>query len=77
MNLWLKNPETGQMDVLETLSVYAVGAVLIKFMLADVAFGSFSSANLDGGTIAAILTPTLGSLAFKKNSDNNTKNKGS
>lgn len=73
LNLWVTDPETGKLDTLETLAIYALAVVLFKFILADVSIGPLIMGNVDGGTIAAILTPTLGALTFKKHSDNMVK----
>jgi hypothetical protein len=73
MNLWVKDPETGRLDTLETLAIYSLGIVLFKFLLSEVSIGPVIFGQIDGGTIAAILTPTLGCLTLKKHSDNLTR----
>ena len=75
MKLWSTESD-GTIDVLETAAIYAVAVVLFKFLTSDMALGPVIFSGIDGGTIAAILTPTLGSLVAKKHSDNLTKSKG-
>jgi hypothetical protein len=70
MNLWIKDPDSGRLDVIETLALYTLLIVLAKFSLSEMSIGPFVFGQLDGGTIAALLTPTLGALTFKKHSEN-------
>jgi hypothetical protein len=73
MNLWIKDPDSGRLDVIETLALYTLLIVLIKFSVSEMSFGPLVFGQLDGGTIAALLTPTLGALTFKKHSENMSK----
>lgn len=73
MNLWIRDPDSGRLDVIETLALYSLIIVLTKFAASEMSIGPLVFGQLDGGTIAAILTPTLGALTFKKHSDNQTK----
>jgi uncharacterized YccA/Bax inhibitor family protein len=73
MTLWIKDPDSGRLDVIETLALYTLVIVLAKFMVSEMSFGPIVFGAIDGGTIAALLTPTLGALTFKKHSENLTK----
>ena len=73
LNLWITDPDSGRLDVLETIALYSLIVVLAKFSVSEMSIGPLVFGNLDGGTIAAILTPTLGCLTFKKHSENQAK----
>lgn len=70
MSFWLKHPNTGRYDTMLSLAVYALGAVLLKFVFSEINLGPVMMGQLDAGVVASILTPTLGALAFKRHSDN-------
>ena len=72
MNLWLTNPSTGKVDSMLTLGVYAVAIVLLKFLFSEVSLGPVIFGQLDGGVVAAILTPTLGAYVSRRYTDNQT-----
>jgi hypothetical protein len=75
MNLWIKDPDSGRLDVIETFALYTLLIVLGKFAVSEMSIGPLVFGQLDGGTIAALLTPTLGALTFKKHSENLAKDK--
>jgi hypothetical protein len=68
---WIKNT-SGKPDAILTLSMITLGVVLIKFFLSEVAFGRLVFGSIDGGTIAALLTPTLGSYCARRWTDANS-----
>ncbi len=70
MKLWLMNPGTGKEDTMLTLGVYAVVIVLVKFLFSEVSLGPVVLGQLDGGVVAAILTPTLGAYVARRYTDN-------
>lgn len=70
MSFWIKHPNTGKYDTMLSLALYALGAVLFKFVFSEISLGPVMLGQLDAGVVASILTPTLGALAFKKHSDN-------
>lgn len=72
MRIWIKN-SAGKPDAMLTFAVIAFLTVVFKFLFAgfatsiaghDVSFGS-----VDAGTIAALLTPTLGAYVARRHSD--------
>lgn len=57
----------GQKSFTLTAAVLALGTVLIKVLCAGVVIGKFTfGAAPDAGTIAALLTPTLGAYVIRR-----------
>lgn len=71
---WLSNSD-GKPDAVLTMSVVTLGVVLFKFLLSEMSFGPIVFGQIDGGTIAALLTPTLGAYCARRWTDANSKKK--
>lgn len=73
----MNHPEKG--DPMLTVAIVATMVILGKVLLAGVTIAigskSFSCGSVDGGTIAAVLTPTLGAFVMRKNNDVNNSTK--
>lgn len=67
-NLWIRN-EHGKPSFTLTAAVVTLIVVLVKTLLGGVSFaGIVFGAPLDAGTIAALLTPTLGAYVVRRGS---------
>lgn len=73
--MWIKSPNSGRPDALLTMSVYAVAAILLKFLFSEMNIGPVTFGQLDAGVVGAILASTLGAYVARKHSDNITINK--
>ena len=62
---WITNPD-GNPDPLLTITSATVAVILVKFMFSEMTFGAISFGGLDAGVIAALLTPTLGSMVANR-----------
>lgn len=71
---WMLNTK-GKADAMLTLSVASLAVVLLKFFLSEMSFGSVVFGQLDGGVIAAILTPTLGAYVARRYTDSKSEKK--
>jgi len=67
---WITNTN-GKPDAILTLSVVTLGVVLFKFFVSEMSFGPIVFGQIDGGTIAALLTPTLGAYVARRYTDAN------
>lgn len=74
----LKNTD-GKPDAVFTMAVWAFLVVLVKVLFAgsSVTIGEhvFGAGEIDGGVIAAILTPTLGAYVMRRHSDRVTRSR--
>lgn len=71
---WMLNTK-GKQDAMLTLSVASLAVILLKFFLSEMSFGPVVFGQLDGGVIAAILTPTLGAYVARRYTDSKKDNK--
>ena len=73
MNFWIRNTR-GKPDSMLTISMLGFAVVLFKFILSGVnvtLFGyNVNFGTVDAATVAAILTPTLGSYVARRYTDN-------
>lgn len=69
MTFWIKHPRSNKNDAMLTLSVLAVGAVIIRFLFSNMTFGCVTFGQVDSTVIAALLTPVLGAYTARKYSD--------
>ncbi|MHB8407932.1 MAG: hypothetical protein ACYDHY_07600 [Acidiferrobacterales bacterium] len=73
MALWIKNTK-GRPDSMLTISLLGFAVVLFKFILSGVTMTLFGHevnfGTVDAATVAAILTPTLGSYVARRYTDN-------
>jgi hypothetical protein len=72
--IWIKNT-AGKEDAMLTLGVVTLGVVLTKFFLSEMSFGPIVFGSIDGGTIAALLSPTLGAYVLRRYTDANASKK--
>lgn len=72
MKLWIKNT-SGKPDAMLTFAVAGLGVVLTKFLMTGISltFGGhpMDFGTIDGTSIAAILTPTLGAYVARRHTD--------
>lgn len=68
MNIWIKNTD-GKPDAVLTMTMMAFLTVLFKVLLSGVSVGVYVFGGIDAGTIAALLTPTLGAYVARKYTD--------
>lgn len=72
MNFWIKNT-SGKPDAMLTLSITGFAVILLKILAAGVtlqlAGRDFGFGTIDGTTIAALLTPTLGAYVGRRYTD--------
>jgi hypothetical protein len=72
MNFWIKNTD-GKPDAVLTLTIIGFFTCLIKVLASNVALElsghSVNFGNVDGASIAAILTPTLGAYVARRYTD--------
>jgi hypothetical protein len=69
---WMRNTE-GKEDAVLTMSIVGFVVVLLKVLLTDVTVGQWSFGSIDAGTVAAILTPTLGAYVARRYTDRKMK----
>lgn len=69
---WMKNTE-GKADAVLTMSVIGFVVVLLKVLFSDVTIGDWTFGTIDAGTVAAILTPTLGAYVARRYTDRKVK----
>jgi hypothetical protein len=68
---WIKN-SLGKPDAMLSFAVVSLGVVLLKFFFSEMSFGPITFGQIDGGTITAILAPTLTAYVARRHSDNIT-----
>lgn len=68
MLLWIKNTD-GKEDAMLTMAFITLFVVLLKVALGGVVVGVVSFGGIDSGTIAALLTPTLGAYVARRYTD--------
>jgi hypothetical protein len=59
----------GEKDAILTITIIAFVVVITKFLLSGVSLGGFSFGEVDSSSIAALLTPTLGSYVARQYTD--------
>lgn len=73
MSFWIKHPRSDQEDTMLTVAIASVAVVLFKFLISGVTLGTTNLGTIDGLTIAAVLTPTLGAYVARKYKDSPDK----
>jgi len=68
MNIWIRNTD-GKPDAVLTMTMMGFMTVLFKVMLSGVIIAGYTFGGIDAGTIAAIMTPTLGAYVARKYTD--------
>jgi hypothetical protein len=70
---WMLKNSSGRKDAVLTMAVVGFGFCLIKVLLAGVTIAvaghTFDCGTIDGSSIAAILTPTLGAYVGRRYTD--------
>lgn len=77
MKMWIRNTD-GRKDAILTMAIVGFAFVLVKFVLSGVVFTlsdgkMFEFGTIDGGSIGAILTPTLGAYVARRYTDRKYK----
>jgi hypothetical protein len=74
--LWIKNTD-GKPDAVLTMATLGFITCILKVLLAGAALTlgakTFAAGTIDGGIIAAILTPTLGAYVARRYTDASKK----
>jgi hypothetical protein len=72
MGFWIKNSD-GKPDAVLTMALVGFAIVLVKVLASGVTFAfqgvDYNMGSVDASTVAAILTPTLGSYVARKYTD--------
>lgn len=63
---WMLKNSIGRPDAMLTVAICSTAVVLIKVLVSGVVYGQFHAGVIDGGLVAATLTPTLGAYVARR-----------